>query len=755
MRNLVLTLSLFFPLVIMAQSKVGINVSPAESTLDVRSEAEVDSPAFLLATPAKGHFLRLYAGREDDPTPFLWYAQDDTFRMISGAADYSDMSTRLAMLPNGNIGINPASSSDVIYPFMVFSDLISQFPQTDVYIAPGSEVYPINGTFGAAQRFTAGLEGFLNQIDVFVRSIGPGNAKFSYTLRENDHNGLQLAVGSVEIPTTTFEFIPIYIYPVYVSAGQVLFLELSHDSDAFGEWNGNNTNPYSGGEAWSYSGTYESQPSDDMALITQINVNDTSRVHAITVFGETGQVRLGDIIFPRETGAFNQVLKMGYSNQLEWGNQSGGVFANSAGVVHNTGNHDIDDFVFGDHHLTSMFTNLMFFDKDLGAFRTGRTTNDYWQPANIGQFSFANGWNTQASGYCSQATGRLTQALGEYSTANGYQSVSTGDYAFSAGQTTIAGGENSMAFGLNTIASGMAASALGEGNIAGGDRSFATGNASSALGNMSFAAGLGCKATGAISTTLGQGTTAWGYASTVIGMYNNPVALFPQTQYAWDTPLFIIGNGENENFRSNAFMVRKNGRVGIGTDDPAVQVHVHANVSPTELKLESISHDATLSLQHGQHTWDYTLDHDLDNNLFWKYNNTTNMVLSHDGRMAIGSDEMATGYHLSVNGKIIAEEIRCQLKADWPDYVFAPDYPLMPLDQLEVSIKEKGHLPGIPPASAIDGHGFDVAAMQVNMMEKIEELTLYVLQLHQRIAELEKENALISQTMPHPESSKN
>jgi hypothetical protein len=62
----------------------------------------------------------------------------------------------------------------------------------------------------------------------------------------------------------------------------------------------------------------------------------------------------------------------------------------------------------------------------------------------------------------------------------------------------------------------------------------------------------------------------------------------------------------------------------------------------------------------------------------------------------------------------------------------------MPLADLKQSIDENGHLPNIPPADVIERSGIPVGEMQIKMMEKIEELTLYILQLEKRIAEIEK-----------------
>jgi hypothetical protein len=211
-----------------------------------------------------------------------------------------------------------------------------------------------------------------------------------------------------------------------------------------------------------------------------------------------------------------------------------------------------------------------------------------------------------------------------------------------------------------------------------------------------------------------------------------------------DTPLFIVGNGWDTNDRTNALLVRKDGRIGIGTNVPQEHVHIY-DQGNAGIKVESVEADAFISLENLNDDWEMRLDQSEAKELDWRYNGNTKMALSSDGRLAIGSNDRATGYHLSVGGKIIAEELRCQLKIDWPDYVFDANYPLLSLHDLEKSIQTNGHLPGIPSATEIKGHGVDVGDMQVRMMEKIEELTLYMIELNKqnkvlvdRIADLEE-----------------
>jgi len=102
----------------------------------------------------------------------------------------------------------------------------------------------------------------------------------------------------------------------------------------------------------------------------------------------------------------------------------------------------------------------------------------------------------------------------------------------------------------------------------------------------------------------------------------------------------------------------------------------------------------------------------------------------------IGTTTPATGYILSVDGKGMFEELKVQLSGNWPDYVFDENYKLPSLYQLESSLKTEKHLPGIPSATEIKKDGLLVGDMQTKMMEKIEELTLYIISLQKQIDEL-------------------
>jgi len=113
---------------------------------------------------------------------------------------------------------------------------------------------------------------------------------------------------------------------------------------------------------------------------------------------------------------------------------------------------------------------------------------------------------------------------------------------------------------------------------------------------------------------------------------------------------------------------------------------------------------------------------------------------SHLGKVGIGTTSIPTGVVLAVDGKMLCEEVEVQLSQDWPDYVFEDSYDLMPIAELENQIRIRKHLPGMPPAHVVKAEGLAVGAMQARLLEKVEELTLYVIQLNHRLDESSREN---------------
>lgn len=121
----------------------------------------------------------------------------------------------------------------------------------------------------------------------------------------------------------------------------------------------------------------------------------------------------------------------------------------------------------------------------------------------------------------------------------------------------------------------------------------------------------------------------------------------------------------------------------------------------------------------------------------------TRMTIRPDGAIGVGTplSSNPNGYLLAVNGLIGAKEVRVEnTSTTWPDYVFASDYPLLTLNELEKYIKQNKHLPGIPSASNIEEEGgFKLGEMNVTLLEKIEELTLYLIETNKQNEALQKE----------------
>ena len=114
-------------------------------------------------------------------------------------------------------------------------------------------------------------------------------------------------------------------------------------------------------------------------------------------------------------------------------------------------------------------------------------------------------------------------------------------------------------------------------------------------------------------------------------------------------------------------------------------------------------------------------------------------TINNEGNVGIGTPDPGSYYKLAVEGKIGARGIDVK-SGSWADFVFAEDYTLRPLEEVEQFIKEHQHLPEIPSEAEVLEKGVDVGEMLKLQMHKIEELTLYLIQL-------KKENESLKQTV--------
>jgi hypothetical protein len=144
---------------------------------------------------------------------------------------------------------------------------------------------------------------------------------------------------------------------------------------------------------------------------------------------------------------------------------------------------------------------------------------------------------------------------------------------------------------------------------------------------------------------------------------------------------------------------------------------------------------------------------------FWKANSSGAwteklMTVRKDGKVGIGTNvtyNMPGDYRLYVERGIMTERIRVAVPGtgQWSDFVFADDYQLMPLAEVEEYIKENKHLPEIPSAEQVVKEGIDLGAMDAKLLQKIEELTLHMIEQNKKIELQQKEIELLKKQQLH------
>lgn len=216
---------------------------------------------------------------------------------------------------------------------------------------------------------------------------------------------------------------------------------------------------------------------------------------------------------------------------------------------------------------------------------------------------------------------------------------------------------------------------------------------------------------------------------------------------------------------SDVMIIKQNGYVGIGTANPQALFQVNEvrpilmknnggnGVYGSELGFNAILNTSIVPNQFkklggtGQYggaviVTDYWGNimfqmHDGNSESESVVNFSPQIIFSNNGNVGIGTTN--PDYKLTVNGKIKAEEI--QVVVDVPaDYVFDHDYKLTPLEDLEKYVSEYKHLPGVPNAEQIRTDGWRVGEMNNKLLEKIEEITLYLIEMRKENNAIKIEN---------------
>ena len=181
-----------------------------------------------------------------------------------------------------------------------------------------------------------------------------------------------------------------------------------------------------------------------------------------------------------------------------------------------------------------------------------------------------------------------------------------------------------------------------------------------------------------------------------------------------------------------------NDRVGVGVANPAFQLHLQGNgnafafvqdisgVSAERVMLQ-LSNFGPLRFQMS----------DSVSGKAWSFKTAGGSLeafdISQDDGTGIAQLSVRSNGNLLVRGNVFTAN--CPAGCG-PDYVFEPDYELMALSDLEAFVVENRHLPRIPPAEEMESEGINMTALQLRLLEKVEELTLYTIQQQKTIEAL-------------------
>ena len=190
--------------------------------------------------------------------------------------------------------------------------------------------------------------------------------------------------------------------------------------------------------------------------------------------------------------------------------------------------------------------------------------------------------------------------------------------------------------------------------------------------------------------------------------------------------------------------IKSDGNVGIGTTSPGAGLEINkGSTNNLALLLNSSGPGWGSGIQFlntGGAGLSYGIYIDNANPNKWHFANNN---ISLDAITIISNNNVGIGTTspnntLDVNGTIRAKEVK--VETGWSDFVFEKDYNLRSLKQVESYIKENKHLPDIPSAKQVEEEGLSMTDMMKKQMQKIEELTLYVIEQNKQLSILKNEN---------------
>ena len=332
---------------------------------------------------------------------------------------------------------------------------------------------------------------------------------------------------------------------------------------------------------------------------------------------------------------------------------------------------------------------------------------------------------------CVLCGGTESWKRGIYSSTLGYNNSASGNYSISGGQSNNVSGEASIALGLANYVSGVNAIALGVNDTVTGLRSIGIGLANNSSGTNAISMGYMNVSSGVNTIAIGTYTKSRSNSGIVIGKgYSAAAPLLNEV------PGIMMGFGSS---RPTMFITASNGetktgKIAIGnTTTPQAKLHVLADSNENAdvlLQSSGTGKTAAIMFQNANNTITVNSSGNMTMN-------ATSFSLT-GGNVGIGC-VANSGYALSVDGGLLSTKVSIKEVEEWPDYVFSEEHELMSLEELEQYIENNSHLPSVPSRAEVLENGIDVAEMNAVLLEKIEELTLYVIELQKQIEKQQDE----------------
>lgn len=191
---------------------------------------------------------------------------------------------------------------------------------------------------------------------------------------------------------------------------------------------------------------------------------------------------------------------------------------------------------------------------------------------------------------------------------------------------------------------------------------------------------------------------------------------------------YVNGELTNSSF-SDLVVAYSNLPLRVGSAAPSLNQNFHGAVDELRIYNRALSNGEVLNL--------YYLNENETQSSLWNKATGSDNIYYTNGKVSIGSPLAPEGYELIVDGKAIMEEVKVQLSENWwPDFVFKKDYKIRTIEEVEMYISENKHLPEIPSEIEVTENGINLGEMNAKLLQKIEELTLYLIDQNKELKEL-------------------